>query len=276
MNDFNVKIDAIDGAMDSFDDILLKMSDLSKVVERDVRQLGADICARIDSLERQKVDLLQTLAEAEAKAEENGEEEEGQDLSELYNSIAAVDENIQKLEALSRKQTITENTYLEGKARILGAIRELIENGNRDMATYLVKISAIPSVNAIGSNGPARIDPSISCGGSDGYRIVIIDSRKHPQSAEHIQACIRMGYPAILTLNRAGADENRKRSLAGYRSRRRDGYDRDEYPPAAFLEGGEGAHVFYLASADNQGSGSSFGRQLLNAPDGTRVRFRVI
>lgn len=110
--------------------------------------------------------------------------------------------------------------------------------------------------------------------GESNYAVVIIDSNKYPETAEHIRVAVREGHPAMLTLDRTMADENRKLSLAGIPER---SYaDRDEYPPASFSEGGEGAHVAYIDSSDNRGSGSSFRWQLDGVPDGTRVRFRVI
>ncbi|MGW1469642.1 NucA/NucB deoxyribonuclease domain-containing protein [Streptomyces olivaceus] len=81
------------------------------------------------------------------------------------------------------------------------------------------------------------------------------------------------GHPKVLTVNRAGAKANRRESLRGHSTE--PGKQRDEYPPAMFEEGGAGASVRLIPSADNGGAGSTFGNQLRPYPDGTRVRFGV-
>jgi hypothetical protein len=53
------------------------------------------------------------------------------------------------------------------------------------------------------------------------------------------------------------------------------GKDRDEYPPAMFQEGGNGASVRPISPSDNRGAGSSLGQQLRTFPDGTQVKIRI-
>jgi hypothetical protein len=114
---------------------------------------------------------------------------------------------------------------------------------------------------------------------------VTIDSKKYPESAQHIQEAqsgtiwrgdtSTQGTPAPsnLTVNRAGADANRDASLSGITTR--PNLDRDEYPPAMFSQGGAGASVKYIGSGDNQGAGASIGNQLRGLPDGTIVKVTV-
>ena len=83
-----------------------------------------------------------------------------------------------------------------------------------------------------------------------------------------------IGFPDILTLDRSGAAERRKASLAPIKASRI--WDRDEYPCACFKEGGAGAHVMYVAGTDNRGAGSYMGWQMRGLPDGAKVRVRVI
>ena len=113
-------------------------------------------------------------------------------------------------------------------------------------------------------------------GGGHGpeYYVVIVDSQKYPQTAEHIRMAQTMGFPEFVTLGRADAAERRKASLADVKTSSI--YDRDEWPMAVFEEGGQGADVEYIEGRDNRGAGSSIGWQMRRFPDGSRVRVRVI
>lgn len=104
--------------------------------------------------------------------------------------------------------------------------------------------------------------------------VCIVDSALYPETAEHIRVAQDIGFPDILTLDRGGAAERRKASLAPIKASRI--WDRDEYPCACFKEGGAGAHVMYVAGTDNRGAGSYMGWQMRGLPDGTKVRVRVI
>ena len=101
-----------------------------------------------------------------------------------------------------------------------------------------------------------------------------MDSALYPETAEHIRVAQDIGFPNILTLDRGGAAERRKASLAPIKASRI--WDRDEYPCACFKEGGAGAHVMYVAGTDNRGAGSYMGWQMRGLPDGAKVRVRVI
>lgn len=93
------------------------------------------------------------------------------------------------------------------------------------------------------------------------------------ESAAHIRDAQAAGQPAILTINRAGAAANRRAALEG--APRRAGTDRDEYPPAMFLEGGKGSSVRNIGSSDNRGAGACMGAQCRGLPEGTRVEIKV-
>lgn len=102
---------------------------------------------------------------------------------------------------------------------------------------------------------------------------LIFPSDDYPETALHILGAIEQGYADVCTIDRSGADENRKESLAGIDTR--DGYDRDEWPMAMCEEGGKGASVAYVESSDNRGSGSWVGHQLSAYEDGEKVLFIV-
>ena len=101
---------------------------------------------------------------------------------------------------------------------------------------------------------------------------VKISKRRWPAIARHITAA-RRRYPAVLHIDRAGADENRQQSLAGIETRK--GYDRDEYPPALSREGGKGADVRLVRSRENRSSGAYLGNRLRSYCNGQAFRLEV-
>jgi len=89
---------------------------------------------------------------------------------------------------------------------------------------------------------------------------IVVDHTRYPLTAKHVVDAKKAGEAKILHLDREGAEDNRDASLKGIPTK--EGYDRDEYPPAASFEGGEGASVRYVPFSDNRGAGSSMGAQL--------------
>ncbi|AJY77887.1 hypothetical protein VN24_20450 [Paenibacillus beijingensis] len=98
-------------------------------------------------------------------------------------------------------------------------------------------------------------------------------SDRYPETAAHIKRAIAKGESAVCTIDREGADENRRLSLGSVPAK--DHYDRDEWPMAMCAEGGAGADIAYITPADNRGAGSWVGNQLEQYPDGTRILFIV-
>nr|WP_025681781.1 NucA/NucB deoxyribonuclease domain-containing protein [Paenibacillus massiliensis] len=96
-------------------------------------------------------------------------------------------------------------------------------------------------------------------------------SDRYPETAAHIKDAVAAGGSAVCTIDRDGAEDNRRDSLAGVPTKK--GYDRDEWPMAMCAEGGEGADIEYISPKDNRGAGSWVGNQLEDYPDGTRVEF---
>lgn len=135
------------------------------------------------------------------------------------------------------------------------------------LAVVLTTFIALPS---------ASLAPAVaqSCA-SQRYSIYIELSRsRYPYTTDHIADAIAAGEAALLHIDRAGADQNRRESLAGIPTR--SGYDRDEYPPAVSREGGYGASVRYVPSADNRGAGSVMGSQLSGWCEGQPFRMRLV
>ncbi|MCP3746609.1 NucA/NucB deoxyribonuclease domain-containing protein [Paenibacillus sp. A3M_27_13] len=98
-------------------------------------------------------------------------------------------------------------------------------------------------------------------------------SSRYPETGAHIKDAIAVGHSAVCTIDRDGAEENRKESLKGYPTKK--GYDRDEWPMAMCAEGGAGADIRYITPSDNRGAGSWVSHQLDKYTDGTKVRFIV-
>lgn len=106
---------------------------------------------------------------------------------------------------------------------------------------------------------------------SDYDYTIVFPSDRYPETALHIQTAISEGHSAICTIDREGADNNRKLSLNSVPTR--DGFDRDEWPMAVCEEGGTGASVAYISPSDNRGAGSWVGNQISDYSDGSRVLF---
>lgn len=95
---------------------------------------------------------------------------------------------------------------------------------------------------------------------------------KYPSVVDHIEDAIRAGYPAVLVLNRPGADERRDALLDGRPTT--PGRELDEYPPAVARTAATAtrAHVRSVPEAENAGSGATMGLKLRPYCDGQRFR----
>ena len=89
--------------------------------------------------------------------------------------------------------------------------------------------------------------------------VVNVSRSKYPESARHIDDAVAAGQPSVLTIDRAGAASRRQDAMKGTKTT--PGTDRDEYPPALFSDGGEGASVRPISPSDNRGAGACIGAQ---------------
>ena len=103
--------------------------------------------------------------------------------------------------------------------------------------------------------------------------VIDLDNRRHARVLDHAWDAIRAGESRFLHIDREHARAHRRAALRGIPTRR--GYDRDEYPPAATEEGGAGADIRYVKSAENRSAGSLMGRQIRGWCDGQRFRFET-
>lgn len=141
----------------------------------------------------------------------------------------------------------------------------------RIVGMVLAVIISLAVINAdkwFGSDPQEQVSTRVSK--SESVQL-LFPSDRYPETAQHIQRAIESGHPATCTIDRDGADENRKLSLRGIETKK--GYDRDEWPMAMCTEGGEGADIEYISPSDNRGAGSWVGKQLEEYPDGTVVEF---
>lgn len=252
MSDVNVIITAVDKGMDIIDGY-----------EREVEDLRAhavfDIHSVIAAVEREKSFVEQEIEDLSYSSYEDTRDDSGDKADMLGRQRGMFDGLLY--------QTSIKGEELESEWRgLCGQTIELAEAGKRLMADYIRKLNRINySSETTGFSGG---------GHGPEYYVVIVDSQKYPQTAEHIRMAQTMGFPEFVTLGRVDAAERRKASLADVKVSPI--YDRDEWPMAVFEEGGQGADVAYIEGSDNRGAGSSIGWQMRGFPDGSRVRVRVI
>lgn len=252
MSDVNVIITAVDKGMDIMDGYEREVEDLRAHVAFDIHSV-------IAAVEHEKSFVEQKIDDASYSFYEDSDNDSSEDINCLYRKK-------ERYEGL-QYQSSTRGSELE--AEWVGLCKQtidLVEDSKRVMADYIRKLNRI--------NYSGGLTGFSSGGHGPEYYVVIVDSRKYPQTAEHIRMAQTMGFPEFVTLGRADASERRKASLADVKASQI--YDRDEWPMAVFEEGGQGANIVYIEGRDNRGAGSSIGWQMRGFPDGSRVRVRVI
>lgn len=252
MSDVNVIITAVDKGMDIMDGYEREVEDLRAHVAFDIHSV-------IAAVEHEKSFVEQKMDDISYSSYEDSDDDSGEGIDCLYRQK-------EKYESLLY-QSNTRGSELE--AEWVGLCKQtidLVEDSKRVMADYIRKLNRI--------NYSGGLTGFSSGGHGPEYYVVIVDSRKYPQTAEHIRMAQTMGFPEFVTLGRADAAERRKASLADVKASQI--YDRDEWPMAVFEEGGQGANIVYIEGRDNRGAGSSIGWQMRGFPDDSRVRVRVI
>lgn len=252
MSDVNVIITAVDKGMDIMDGYEREVEDLRAHVAFDIHSV-------IAAVEHEKSFVEQKIDDTSYSSYEDSDNDSSEDINCLY----------RKKERYKGLQYQSSTRGSELEAEWVGLCKQtidLVEDSKRVMADYIRKLNRI--------NYSGGLTGFSSGGHEPKYYVVIVDSRKYPQTAEHIRMAQTMGFPEFVTLGRADAAERRKASLADVKASQI--YDRDEWPMAVFEEGGQGANIVYIEGRDNRGAGSSIGWQMRGFPDGSRVRVRVI
>jgi hypothetical protein len=133
-----------------------------------------------------------------------------------------------------------------------------------------------------GGGGDDNPDNPDGCTKPRKVQRLVFSKTKYPNIRRHVRASIRRGWPRIYVLNRRGADARRERLLEHYPTK--DGYDRDEVPPAVGRGRGKGlergrhprgwkADVRYVPSSENRSHGASLGAKVNGLCNGVRFRY---
>ncbi len=94
------------------------------------------------------------------------------------------------------------------------------------VSSFLVMGLLFSGCSAIQNSNPAKQ----TSGTQEIAQVIEFPSNKYPETAAHIKDAIANGKTDICTIDRDGAAERRKQSLANVPTKK--GYDRDEYPMA--------------------------------------------
>ena len=150
-----------------------------------------------------------------------------------------------------------------------------------------------PNMNMVTKNLPGVLSPknagaAFREGRAGHIPTIKINSAKYPETASHVRDAQKgrnwagdrvnpnntTRQPDVVEINRGGAAKNRRDSTGQYPTKT--GSDRDEYPPAMFKDGGEGASVKYINPSDNRGAGSTMGWDIRSAGYGDGQSVRIV
>lgn len=118
----------------------------------------------------------------------------------------------------------------------------------------------------MGSSPAVAQAPPSACERTKLAVVVNLDDTKHAGTISHVRRALDSGQPRYLHIDRPGRELRRRASLRGTPTR--EGFDRDEYPPALAAEGGAGADIAYVTPSDNRSAGSKLGNSLSSYCDG--------
>jgi hypothetical protein len=105
-----------------------------------------------------------------------------------------------------------------------------------------------------------RAAPARSCKRT--RRPVLVD--QEGRVFRHALYAIRLGHPQLLHKGEQGTSDRNRRAWIRKQGKRfptRDGFHRDEYPPAMAVEGGEDTHLRYIPEDENEDQGRQLGIQ---------------
>jgi hypothetical protein len=140
----------------------------------------------------------------------------------------------------------------------------------RALALVLAAVSLAGCEAPVAPLEPAATPAPRDCTRPSGVAAIGFSATKYPHIRRHFRRALRRGWPRVLTLHRAGADDRRDALLADVPTR--DGYDRDEYPPAVGRRRAP-ADVAYVPSSENRSHGAVLGIKLRRFCEGTRFRY---
>jgi hypothetical protein len=153
----------------------------------------------------------------------------------------------------------------------------------RGVVMVLIAMAAAPALPARETApATATVATEERCARPTGVQRLVFSRADYPNVRRHFRGALRRGWPRVLVVNRRGADARRDRLLEDIPTR--DGYDRDEYPPAVGRGRGRGlergrdprgwrADVRYVPSSENRSHGAALGNMLRDLCNGTRFRY---
>jgi hypothetical protein len=121
------------------------------------------------------------------------------------------------------------------------------------------------------------------CARPAGVQRIVFSASEYPNIRRHFRRAVhRRGWPVKLVVNRRGADARRDRLLRDFPTR--EGFDRDEYPPAVGRGRGSGLErgrnprgwrgdVRHVPSSENRSHGAVLGARLAPYCDGVKFRY---
>ena len=130
--------------------------------------------------------------------------------------------------------------------------------------------------SADGSTSVREIDPLLDLPGGvrPGADMSIgISLARFGEAAQHVLDAQTAGQPSILTIARSAAGSNRAAATGGLP--KVPNMHLDEYPPAMFVEGGNGASVRPISPRDNKALGAYIGQRCRTLPNGSKVEIKV-
>lgn len=256
MSDVNVLLTAVDNAIDLLDKYKVELSDIHACglfdLESTCELVRRKCCENQNKIEAYEYNACGEDYQCEADSTES-------ELPNLYHKQREYNDlRYEVISICDEKKAGWTSEYRKSIA--------LIDTGKSIMLEYILKLNDISLAGAYSRPMATRNTPD--------YYVIIVDSKKYPQTAEHIKWAVKKGLPEFVTLGRKEAAQRRKDSLRSVKVSPI--YDRDEWPMACFEEGGSGADVFYLDRSDNRGSGSSIRHQMSRIPNGARIRIRIL
>lgn len=260
MSDVNASVIAVDYAIDLLTKYSTELSDIH-----------ARGCFEIISIKQlvasKKYENQMEIEElcAEMNRESYAEENDVSDMNEQIVLLQKLQTKQESYTVLLEKVMVQCDAKLENWDKAHKYYLELIDGGKRIMGEYIFQLNKITRKNGY---TPESIHAKPE------YYVIVVDSKRYPQTAEHIRFAIKKGMSDFVTLGRDDAADRRNDSLRGIKARPE--YDRDEWPMACFIEGGHGADVWYIDRSDNRGAGANIGWQMRGIPDGSPVRLRII
>lgn len=257
MSDINVVVGEVDAAMDMLEAYSKEADDIRAQLTFDLSSVFSAVDLRIENCRRRIVEA--------SYDNDNSCFAESFECDTSIDNICFLEEQLEQLIMIKAICADYGQSLADDMKSLFMKSDELIRAGMQEMGRYISKLNLLPEQGSKNSFSTVSTDNTYVC---------VIDSRRYPQTAEHIRTAQCIGFPAILMLDRDRAAERRKASLENVRINKL--YDRDEYPCAVFSEGGSGADVVYIVGSDNRGAGSYMRWQMRNMPDGSRVRIRIV